>query len=56
MKIFTIILALARSAAVFAGCATQSAPRRVYKESQFSSRLEYLRFCQHHEMQTGRCE
>ena len=56
MKIYTLILALAVSAAVFAGCATQPAPRRVYKESQFSSRLEYLRFCQHHEMRTGRCE
>ena len=56
MKIYTIIVALAVSAAVFAGCVTQPAPRRVYKESQFSSRLEYLRFCQHHEMRSGRCE
>ena len=26
------------------------------QQSQFVSRLEYLRFCQHHEMRTGRCE
>jgi hypothetical protein len=37
-----------------AACAPQ--PRtRVYRETQFASRLEYLRFCQHFELQTYRC-
>jgi hypothetical protein len=56
MKFASLVLAVALSAAVFAGCTTGPAPRWVYKESQFSSRLEYLRFCQRHEMRTGRCE
>jgi hypothetical protein len=55
MKTQSLILALSLFAGLFAGCAT-TAPRRVYKEAQFESRLEYLRFCQTHEMRTGRCE
>jgi PBP1b-binding outer membrane lipoprotein LpoB len=56
MKIQSMILALALFAGLFAGCVSKPAPRRVYKEAQFESRLEYLRFCQTHEMRTGRCE
>jgi hypothetical protein len=54
MKFASFVLAVALSAAFFSACATGPAPRRIYKESQFSSRLDYLRFCQHHEMRTGR--
>jgi hypothetical protein len=56
MKIASIVLALSLCAAFFAGCSTQPAPRLVYKQSQFESRLEYLRFCQNNELQTRRCE
>jgi PBP1b-binding outer membrane lipoprotein LpoB len=56
MNITSIVLAIALGAAFFAGCSTAPAPRLVYKESQFANRLEYLRFCQHHEMGTGRCD
>ena len=55
MKIKSIVLALALCAGLFAGCSTRPAPRLVYQESQFASRLEYLRFCQRYEMRTGRC-
>ena len=54
MKFASIVLAIALGAAVFGGCG--SAAPRVYKEAQFNSRLEYLRFCQRYELQTGRCE
>jgi len=40
MQLTSIVLAMALCAALVAGCATSPAPRRVYKESQFSSRLE----------------
>jgi hypothetical protein len=56
MKIQSLVLALVLSAAVFAGCATGSAPRLVYKESQFDNRLEYLRFCQRYAMFDRRCD
>jgi hypothetical protein len=56
MKIQSLVLAIALSAAFFAGCATGPAPRLVYKESQFANRLEYLRFCQRYELLTYRCE
>jgi hypothetical protein len=49
----SLILVVTLSAAVFMGYATRLAPRRVYKESQFNSRLEYLRFFQRYELQTG---
>jgi hypothetical protein len=40
-----------------AGCAAGPAPGRLaYRESQFANRLEYLRFCMHYEMASGRCE
>ena len=44
MKITSMVLAIALSAAIFAGCSTSPAPRLVYQQSQFESRLEYLRF------------
>jgi hypothetical protein len=56
MKTKSIVLALAVSAALFSACATQPAPRLVYKESQFASRLEYLRFCQKNEPLSSRCD
>jgi hypothetical protein len=28
----------------------------VYEQSQFSSRVEFLRFCQHYELGTYRCD
>ena len=39
---------------LLAGCATQQTTSG-YTENQFSSRLEYLRFCNHYELYTGRC-
>ena len=56
MKIESIVFAVALCVAFFAGCATQPAPRLVYKESQFASRLEYQRFCQRYAMQDDRCD
>jgi len=55
MKIASIVLAVALSAAVFAGCSTRPAPRLVYEQSQFTSRLEYLRFCQRYALYDYRC-
>ena len=52
MNITSMVLAVALCAAIFAGCSTSPFPRLVYEESQFSSRLEYLRFCQHYELGT----
>jgi hypothetical protein len=55
MKIELIVLAAVLSAALFSGCSTP--PReRVYLQSQFDNRLDYVRFCQRHELQTRRCE
>ena len=56
MKIESIVLAVALCIAFFAGCATQPAPRLVYKESQFANRLEYLRFFHRYAMQDYRCD
>ena len=56
MNITSMVLAVALSAAVFVGCSTGPFPRLVYEQSQFSSRVEYLRFCQHYELRTHRCE
>jgi hypothetical protein len=56
MKLASLVLAVALSAALFAGCATGPAPRLVYKESQFANRLEYLRFCQRYAMFDHRCD
>jgi hypothetical protein len=55
MKSKSVVLALAVSAILFSGCSTGPAPRWVYQESQFASRLEYLRFCQRYALQDGRC-
>jgi hypothetical protein len=56
LAIAIIALAIAIIAALFVGCSTSPAPRRVYKEAQFNSRLEYLQFCERYEIQTGRCK
>jgi hypothetical protein len=39
------------------GCATQrpGTDKLVYRQEQFKSRLEYLRFCQRYELLTYRC-
>ena len=54
MKITSMVLAVALSAAIFVGCGPF--PRLVYEQSQFSSRVEYLRFCQHYAMYDHRCD
>ena len=56
MKIKSIVLAVSLTAAFFAGCSTSPAPRLIYQQSQFASRVEYLRFCQHYAMYDRRCE
>jgi hypothetical protein len=56
MTIKSIVLAVALSAAIFAGCSTNPAPRLVYKQSQFASWGEYLRFCQRYSMHEHRCD
>jgi hypothetical protein len=56
MNITSIVLAIALSAAFFAGCSTSPAPRLVYEQSQFASRVEYLRFCQRYAMYDRRCD
>ena len=56
MKIASMVLAVALSVAVFAGCSASPFPRLVYEQSQFSSRVEYLRFCQHYAMYDRRCD
>jgi hypothetical protein len=56
MKITSITVAVILSAGLFSACATQPAPRWFYKESQFSSRVEYLRFCQRYALYDRQCE
>jgi hypothetical protein len=56
MKTKSIVLAVALSAALFSGCSTPHVARPDLQESKFSSRLEYLRFCQTNELMTGRCQ
>ena len=56
MNITSMVLAVALSVAIFAGCSTGPAPRLVYQQSQFASRVEYLRFCQHYAMYDRRCD
>lgn len=56
MNIISIFVAVALSAAFFAGCSTGPAPRLVYEQSQFASRAEYLRFCQRYAMHEHRCD
>ena len=56
MNITSIVLAIALSAAFFAGCSTSPAPRLVYQQSQFASRAEYLQFCQRYAMYDRRCD
>ena len=56
MNITSIVLAVALSAAIFAGCSTSPAPRLAYEQSQFASRGDYLRFCQRYAMHERRCD
>jgi hypothetical protein len=56
MKTKSIILFVLLSVGFLAGCSTARPPRLVYRESQFNSRLEFLRFCNHYELLTYRCE
>ncbi len=49
MRIKSIVLAVALSAAFLSSCATGPAARLGYHESQFASRVEYLRFCQQYD-------
>jgi hypothetical protein len=56
MKITSITVAVILSAGLFSACATQPAPRWFYKESQFSSRVEYLRFCQRYALHDRQCD
>jgi hypothetical protein len=52
MKTGLVITALVLA---LSSCASRAPTRSVYRETQFASRLEYLRFCQHFELQTYRC-
>ena len=56
MNITSIVLAVALSAAIFAGCSTSPASRLVYEQSQFASRGDYLQFCQRYAMHERRCD
>jgi hypothetical protein len=58
MRATSVFLTIMLSGGLFSGCSTASAPapRLVYQESQFASRLEYLRFCQRYAMFDGRCD
>jgi len=56
MNITSMVLAIALSAAFFAGCSTSPAPRLVYEQSQFASQLEHLRFCQRYALLDRRCD
>ena len=56
MRHTSILVALVLCAGFFAGCSTHPAPRLVYQESQFASRLEYLRFCQRYALHDHRCD
>jgi hypothetical protein len=50
-------LVLSSGGLLLSGCATHEAgtDKLVYREEQFKSRLEYLRFCQRYELLTYRC-
>jgi len=56
MKITSIVLAVSLSAALFSGCSTRPAARVGYQESEFASRLEYLRFCQQYDPLARQCD
>ena len=56
MKLTTWVLTATLCVAFLSACATKPAPRWVYKQSQFASRLEYLRFCQRYALLDYRCE
>jgi hypothetical protein len=55
MKIKSLVLALSLSAAFFSSCATKPVKHMGYTQSQFSSRLEYLRFCQQYDPHGRHC-
>ncbi len=56
MKIESLVILVSLCAFFVAGCATRPAGRLAYRESQFPSRLEFLRYCQEHQLYTGHCE
>jgi len=55
MKIKATLLAAICASILLGGCATQEPVKLVYRQDQFASRLEYLRFCQHYELLNYRC-
>jgi outer membrane biogenesis lipoprotein LolB len=56
MKTRLTLLASLCAAFLLAGCVTTREPGKlVYRQDQFKSRLEYLRFCQHYELLAYRC-
>ncbi len=56
MIINSLVLVVALSAALFSACSTPPTGRLVYKQSQFASRLEYMRVCQQSDLQGRHCE
>jgi hypothetical protein len=55
MKIKSILLAPICASILLGGCAARRPGKLVYRQDQFASRLEYVRFCQHYELLTYRC-
>jgi hypothetical protein len=55
METKSTLLAMVCAAILLNGCATREPDKLVYRQDQFASRLEYLRFCQHYELLTYRC-
>ena len=56
MKIESLVFLVALCAVFLTGCSTRPSGPLVYRESQFANRLEFLRYCQEHELYTSRCE
>jgi hypothetical protein len=55
MKIKSTLLTAICASILLGGCATPEPGKLVYRQDQFASRLEYVRFCQHYELLTYRC-
>ena len=56
MKIESLVIVASLCTVFLAACSTRPSGPLVYRESQFASRLEFLRYCQEHELYTNRCE
>lgn len=56
MRHTSTFLAVSLCGTIFSACATQQPPRWVYNQSQFASRVDYLRFCQRNALHDYRCE